>query len=145
MSLVAVGARGGGGQTQFISGAGAGRVAEERGLMGFHAFLHGGERGRCRTTNNFLADAPPASGNVEYSWGASGCFRPHRPPSRPLRRDLHRWLCPHRAAGLLHALLPGIEGTPPWEVLGSLSPDARPGAPLPRPRRPMSSLQFGRL
>lgn len=83
MSLVAVGARGGGGQTPFISGAGAGRVAEGKGLMGFHAFLHGGERGCCRKTNNFLADAPPASGNVEYSWSAPGCFS-------PLRGDLAR-------------------------------------------------------
>lgn len=82
VSPAAVGAPGGGGQTPFISGAGAGRVAKGTGLMGLHAFLHGGERGWCRSTNNLLADAPPATGNIEYSWGAAGHFSPCRPPSR---------------------------------------------------------------
>lgn len=84
VSPAVVGALGGGGQTPFISGAGAGRVAKGTGLMGLHAFLHGGERGWCRRTNNLLADAPPATGNIEYSWHAAGHFGPHRPPPRSL-------------------------------------------------------------
>lgn len=42
--------------------------------MGLHAFLHGGERGWCRRTNNLLADAPPATDDIEYSWRAAGHF-----------------------------------------------------------------------
>lgn len=84
VSPAAVGALGGGGQTPFISGAGAGRVAKGTGLMGLHAFLHGGERGWCRRSNNLLADAPPATDNIEYSWSAAGHFSPHRPPPRSL-------------------------------------------------------------
>lgn len=80
VSPVAARALGGGGQTQFISGAGAGRVAKGRVLMGLHAFLHGRERGWCRRTNNLLADAPSATGDIEYSCVAAGHFSPHRPP-----------------------------------------------------------------
>lgn len=84
VSPAAVGALGGGGQTPFISGAGAGRVAKGTWLMGLHAFLHGGESGWCPRTNNFLADAPRATSNIEYSCSAAGHFSPHRPPPRSL-------------------------------------------------------------
>lgn len=136
MSPAAVGALGGGGQTPFISGAGAGRVATGTGLMGLHAFLHGGERGWCRRTNNLLADAPPATGDIEYSCNAAGHFSPRRPPSHslPSRRNPGRGSGrDERPTGLLHGARrsrgsQGVVGAGGWGVQANL--------PLGAPRHP---------
>lgn len=113
VSPAAVGALGGGGQTPFISGAGAGRVAKGKGLMGLHAFLHGGELGCCRRTNNFLADAPRATSDIEYSWSAAGHFSPHRPPPRSLS-----------SRGYLPAEGPGRDVSPPACCTEPVRPEA---------------------
>lgn len=113
VSPAAVGALGGGGQTLFISEAGAGRVAKGKGLMGLHAFLHGGELGCCRRTNNFLADAPRATSNIEYSCSAAGHFSPHRPPPRSLS-----------SRGYLPAEGPGRDVSPPACCTEPVRPEA---------------------